>query len=144
MTPRGTSGIQGSHDDAGGLAVPEPRAWPTPAPHVHSELVGHCLPHFPLWTWAMGAPGGGPSLACGDVVFALIGLRPLNMTPWTLGLHQLRQPSQRVLKQSLSGRDGTPNNGPIHDQAQPVPTAVPSQGLQRDTAGDGRARDRQR
>lgn len=144
MTPRGTSGVQGLHNDAGWLAVPEPRAWPIPAPHVHSDLIGHCLPHFPLWTWVMGAPGGGPGLACDDVVFALIGLRPLNMTPLTLRLYQLRQQSQRVLKQSLSGGDGTSNNGPIHDQAQPVPTAVPSQGLQRNTSGGGRVSDRQR
>lgn len=144
MTPRGTSGVQWSHDDAGGLAVPEPRAWPTPAPCIHSDLIGHCLPHVLLWTWAMGAPGGGPGLAFGDVVFALIGLRPLNMTPLTPMVHRLRRPSQRVLKQSLSGGDGTSNNGPIHDQAQPVPTAVLSRGLQRNTAGDGRASDRQR
>ena len=87
VTPRGTSSVQGLHGDAGGRAVPEPKAWPIPAPHVHSDLIGHCLPHFPLWTWVMGAPGGGPGLACGDVVFAFIGLRPLNMTPLTLGLY---------------------------------------------------------
>lgn len=144
MTPRGTSRVQRSHDDTGGLAVPEPRAWPTPAPHIHSDLIGHCLPHVPLWTWATGAPGGGLGLACGHMVFAFIGLRPLNMTPLTPVVHWLRRPSQRVLKQSLSGGDGTSNNGPIHNQAQPVPTAVLSRGLQRNTAGDGRARDRQR
>ena len=94
MTPRGTSGVQRLHDDAGELAVPEPRAWPTPAPHIHSDLIGHCVPHVLLWTWAMGAPGGGPGLACGHMVFALTGLRPLNMTPLTPVVHRLRRPSQ--------------------------------------------------
>lgn len=76
-------------------------------------------------------------------MLAVIGHRPLNVTPPTTAPHQQRRPSQRVLEQSLSGGDRPSNKGLTHDQAQPVPTAVLSRRLQRNTTGDGRANDRQ-
>lgn len=90
----------------------------------------------------MGAPAGGPGLARGHAVLAVIGHRPLDMTPLTAAPHQQRRPSQRVLEQSLSGGDRPSNKGLTRDQAQPVPTAVLSRRLQRNTTGDGRANDR--